>query len=80
MAPANAALSDLARKHGLTWLTCGAQLNASNPAVLYDGAHPTPGVQTQLLRCLAPTVYKLVGKRPGSPPLRRPPRAPSRRV
>lgn len=81
MAPANAAYLDLARKHNATWVTCGSNLNPSNPAVLYDGTHPTPTTQTLLLRCVAPTVYKLVGKGPRSPPPRRPPpRAPSKRT
>lgn len=62
MVPANRAYHALAMQHGLTWVTCGSHLDASNPAVLYDGTHPTPATQTHLLRCLAPTVYKLVGK------------------
>ncbi|KAL4430554.1 hypothetical protein ABPG77_005794 [Micractinium sp. CCAP 211/92] len=62
MEPVNLAYQALAVQRGLTWITCGSDLDASNPAVLYDGTHPTPATQTQLLRCLAPTVYKLVGR------------------
>lgn len=62
MEPVNVAYNALAVQRGLTWITCGSDLDASNPAVLYDGTHPTPATQTQLLRCLAPTVYKLVGR------------------
>ncbi|KAL4436964.1 hypothetical protein ABPG75_004103 [Micractinium tetrahymenae] len=62
MGPANQAYHALAKRRGLTWVACGRQLDADDPSILYDGTHPTPPTQTQLLRCLAPAVYRLVGK------------------
>lgn len=62
MAPANEEYRALALRRRLTWLACGAHLDADDTAVLADGTHPTPATQARLLRCLAPTVYKLVGK------------------
>lgn len=68
MAPANKALREVADEHGVTWLTCGDELDPEDPSVLYDGTHPTQEAQARLLRCLAPAVYRLVGSRPGEDP------------
>lgn len=62
VAAANARYRALAARRRVTYKDCGGVINARDPAILYDGTHPTPRAMELLLRCLAPTIGGLVGK------------------
>lgn len=62
VAAANVRYRALAAKRRVTYKDCGGVIDAQDPAILYDGTHPTPSAMELLLRCLAPTVGALAGK------------------
>lgn len=62
VAAANRRYRQLAARRRVTYKDCGGVINAKDPAILYDGTHPTPAAMELLLRCLAPTIGGLVGK------------------
>lgn len=37
-------------------------INPYDPAQLYDGLHPSKATIDKLLRCMAPTIKRIVGK------------------
>lgn len=50
----------VAAKHGVTFATCGSDLNPRNPAHFTDGTHPASEGYRRLLACLRPVVSALL--------------------
>ncbi|KAI7839375.1 hypothetical protein COHA_006900 [Chlorella ohadii] len=59
---ANREYQKLAVRRGVSYLACGQDINPNDTAQLYDGLHPSKATIDRLLKCMAPTVKRLVGK------------------
>lgn len=58
-APANVQLRALAKRLGVTYASCGSEMDPADKKLFFDGLHPTPAGHDVVLRCLAKAILSV---------------------